>query len=78
MREQGLFARKCRRFNATTDSRHDDPIAPNLVARDFTAASPGRIMVDDSSAVETREGWLYLAVLLELCTRAAACFYSAC
>lgn len=70
MREQGLFARKRRRFKATTDSRHDDPIAPNLVARNFTAAAPGMVMVGDTTAVETKEGWLYLAVLLDLCTRA--------
>jgi putative transposase len=70
MREKGLFARKRRRFKATTDSRHDDPIAPNLVARDFTAAAPGVVIVGDTTAVETKEGWLYLAVLLDLCTRA--------
>ena len=70
MREQGLFARKRRRFKVTTDSRHDDPIAPNLVARDFTAPAPGVVMVGDTTAVETKEGWLYLAILLDLCTRA--------
>ncbi len=70
MREQGLFARNHRRFNVTTDSRHDDPIAPNLVARDFTAPAPGVVMVGDTTKVETKEGWLCLAILLDLCTRA--------
>ena len=70
MREQGLFARKRIRFKATTDSRHNAFIVPNLVARDFTAAVFGMAMVGDTTAVETKEGWLYLAVLLDLCTRA--------
>jgi transposase InsO family protein len=70
MREQGLVARRRRRVARTTDSRHGEPIAPNLVARNFTAAMPGRVMVGDTTAVETREGWLFLAVLVDLCTRA--------
>lgn len=70
MREEGLFGRKRRRFKATTDSRHDDPIAPNLLKRQFTAKLPGQVMVGDTTAIETREGFLYLAVLLDLCTRA--------
>lgn len=69
MREQGLFARKRRRFKGTTNSEHDEPIAPNLVAREFTAEQPGQVMVGDTTAIETREGWLYLAVLVDLCTR---------
>jgi transposase InsO family protein len=70
MREQGLFARVRRRFKTTTDSDHDEPIAPNLVAREFMAEKPGQVMVGDTTAIETKEGWLFLAILLDLCTRA--------
>ena len=70
MREHGLHARRRRRFKTTTDSNHDDPIAPNLVARNFTAEQPGMVMVGDTTAIETKHGWLYLAVMLDLCTRA--------
>jgi len=69
MREQGLVARNRRRFKMTTNSAHDEPIAPNLVAREFTAQQPGEVMVGDMMAIETSEGWFYLAVLVDLCTR---------
>src|SRR3954451_661701 len=70
MRQQGLFGRTRRRFKATTDSRHDEPIAPNLLQRNFTAEAPGVAMVGDTTAIATQEGWLFLAVLVDLCTRA--------
>lgn len=70
MRREGLVGRKRRRFRNTTDSKHGDPIAPNLLGRNFTSEEPGRVMVGDTTAIETRQGWLYLAILLDLCTRA--------
>ncbi len=70
MRREGIYGRKRRRFRTTTDSNHDDPIAPNLLNRDFTSEQPGAVMVGDTTAIETKEGWLFLAVLLDLCTRA--------
>ena len=70
MRARGLFGRKRRRFRTTTDSKHEDPIAPNLVNRNFDVDIPGTVMVGDTTAIETRQGWLYLAVLVDLCTRA--------
>jgi putative transposase len=53
----------------TTDSRHGEPIAPNVRARDFTAAAPNRAWVTDITYVATGEGWLYLAAILDLFSR---------
>lgn len=69
MRENQLIARQKRRFKRTTDSEHALPIAPNLVAQDFTADGPGRKWGADISYVWTAEGWLYLAVVLDLFSR---------
>lgn len=69
MRENGLEARQKRRFVHTTDSRHDDPIAPNLLARDFDVAAANKIWVGDVTYIPTSQGWLYLAVLLDLFSR---------
>jgi putative transposase len=69
MQHQGLAARRPRRFVRTTDSAHNLPIAPNVVARDFTATSRDRTWVGDITYVPTREGWLYLAVLLDAFSR---------
>jgi putative transposase len=70
MRQQGLWARHKRRFvPRTTDSRHDNPIAPNVLARDFTSPAPNRRWVADITYVRTDEGWLYLAGVLDLYSR---------
>lgn len=70
MREHGLQSRKRRRFRVvTTDSRHGHPIAPNVLARDFTATAPNRKWVADLTYVPTSEGWLYLALVLDLFSR---------
>ncbi|WP_394846013.1 IS3 family transposase [Pendulispora brunnea] len=69
MREHGIFAKRRRRFRRTTDSRHSYPIAPNVLARRFEAAVPNRAWVTDVTYVWTLEGWLYLAVILDLCSR---------
>jgi transposase InsO family protein len=69
MRQAKLVARPRRRSVRTTDSRHAEPIAPNLLARDFTAQAPNRIWVTDITYLATREGWLYLAVVLDLYAR---------
>ncbi|HUN95229.1 MAG TPA: IS3 family transposase [Bradyrhizobium sp.] len=53
----------------TTDSRHDLPIAPNLIARDFTAPAPNRIWLADITYIPTAEGWLYLAAVMDLFSR---------
>lgn len=69
MREEGLVARPKKRFRATTDSRHDDPIAPNIVERDFVAADKNETWVTDVTCIWTRSGWLFLAVMLDLFSR---------
>jgi transposase InsO family protein len=69
MRHAQLFARSRRRRVHTTDSHHTDPIAPNLLARTFQTDAPNRIWVADITYLPTREGWLYLAVVLDLFAR---------
>jgi putative transposase len=69
MRQNGLVARHKRRFKRTTDSEHAWPVAPNLVAQDFQAESPDRKWGSDISYVWTAEGWLYLAVVIDLFSR---------
>jgi putative transposase len=72
MREDGLVARAKRRYVVTTDSDHAEPIVPNLLARRFDLVqhpTANRAWVGDMTYVPTREGWLYLAVQLDLATR---------
>jgi putative transposase len=69
MREHGLRARPRRRFVATTDSRHQQPTARNILARDFAPTQPNRVWAADVTYLPTREGWLYLAVILDLYSR---------
>jgi transposase InsO family protein len=69
MRENKLSARTRRRFRTTTDSKHAFPIAPNLLQRDFTAVAPNQSWVTDITFLWTRQGWLYLAVILDLFSR---------
>jgi len=69
MREDLLVGRTRRRFRTTTDSNHAFPIAPNLLARDFTTTAPNKVWVTDITAIWTARGWLYLAVILDLFSR---------
>lgn len=69
MRENGLVARQKRRFKRTTDSEHAWPIAPNLIAQDFSADGPDKKWGADISYIWTAQGWLYLAVVLDLHSR---------
>jgi putative transposase len=62
----GVGARPQRQFKATTDSEHDLPIAQNVLARDFTTAEPDRAWVADMTYIWITEGWLYLAVIIDL------------
>lgn len=68
-RENGMKARQKRRFKRTTDSPHAFPVAPNLLDQDFTATGPNQKWGADISYVWTREGWLYLAVIIDLFAR---------
>ena len=69
MREEGLEGQRKRRFRVTTDSRHSYPVAPNALNRDFTASAPNKVWVTDITYVWTREGWIYLAAILDLFSR---------
>jgi transposase InsO family protein len=69
MRENGIVVERTRKFKATTDSDHTFNIAPNLLNRDFTADRPNQKWAGDIGYVWTREGWLYLAVILDLHSR---------
>ena len=69
MRENGIRARHKRRFKATTDSKHSMPVAANLLARSFAPEQPNRVWTGDITYIATDEGWLYLAVVLDLFNR---------
>jgi putative transposase len=70
MREMGLVVRRGRRrMPRTTDSRHDLPVAPNLLARNFSAERPGQVWLADVSYIPTGEGFLYLAAVEDMATR---------
>ena len=69
MRTHGIKAKTVRRFVRTTDSRHGLPVADNLLGRDFAPAGPNRAWSADITYIPTAEGWLYLAVVLDLFSR---------
>ncbi len=69
MRKNGIKAKTKKCFKVTTNSKHNHPIAPNLLNQDFTAYNPNQIWVSDITYIWTREGWLYLAVILDLFSR---------
>jgi transposase InsO family protein len=69
MAENGIKAVRTRKYKSTTDSNHSFAVAPNLLDRDFSADAPNRKWVGDISYIWTAEGWLYLAVVLDLYSR---------
>jgi transposase InsO family protein len=69
MQREGIVARKKRRFTVTTQSNHSEPIAKNVIARKFDVEKPDRAWAGDITYLPTVEGWLYLAVLLDLCSK---------
>jgi transposase InsO family protein len=69
MRPLGLRGYTLRRFRKTTDSRHTRRIAPNLLEREFTALTPNQVIAGDMTYIPTTDGWLHLAVLLDLYSR---------
>ena len=71
MKAAGIRARIPRRFVVTTDSRHNYPIAPNILNREFTATRPGQVWVSDITYIKTNMGWLYLTVIIDLFDRKA-------
>jgi transposase InsO family protein len=69
LRRQGLRAKGARKFKATTNSKHNLPVAPNLLQQDFSADAPNQKWVGDITYLWTDEGWLYLAVMIDLYSR---------
>jgi putative transposase len=70
MRRYGIRAITARPWRPrTTDSRHDLPIAPNLIDRNFTAAAPNQVWLADITYIRTDQGWLYLAAVMDLYSR---------
>ena len=69
MMHLGLRAKAKKKFKVTTDSKHNLPVAPNLLNRDFTAIAPNQKWVGDISYIWTDEGWMYLAVVIDLFSR---------
>jgi transposase InsO family protein len=69
MRNGGIRAKTKKKFRRTTDSRHNEALAPDLLERDFTVSAPDKAYVTDITYIWTMEGWMYLAVVLDLFSR---------
>ena len=69
MRAAEIQARKPKKFVVTTNSRHDYPIVPNVLDRKFRATRPGEIWISDITYVRTKNGWLYLTVIIDMYDR---------
>ena len=69
MREAGVWVRYRRRYRVTTNSNHRKPVFPNRLERDFAPSAPNRVWAGDITYIWTREGWLYLAVVIDLYSR---------
>lgn len=69
MRENEIQPKVKRKFKTTTDSKHDLPIAPNILDREFTVEEPDEVWVSDITYVATAQGWLYLCVFIDLYSR---------
>ena len=67
MKEAGIRSKLAKKFKATTNSKHNLPVAENLLSRDFSAAKPNQKMVSDITYLWTEEGWLYIAGVMDLC-----------
>lgn len=69
MRLAKVAAKQKKRFKATTDSKHNLPVAPNLLKRNFSVPKPDSVYCSDITYIWTAEGWLYLAVVIDLFSR---------
>jgi len=69
MRHNGISAKRRRRFRVTTNSKHNYPVAPNLLNRQFDVSTPNAVWVSDITYIWTTEGWLYLAGVVDLHSR---------
>lgn len=69
MREDGLVGAKAKQFKTTTNSKHSDPVAANVLNQQFSVDAADRVWAGDITYLHTRDGWCYLAVLLDLHSR---------
>ena len=69
MKQQGLMSKTKRKFKVTKNSNHNHPVAPNLLNQEFQVDQPDTVYVGDITYIHTDEGWLYLAVLIDLYSR---------
>lgn len=69
MKQANIRSSRKKAFKKTTDSNHANPIAPNLLGRNFKSALPNRAWVSDITYIPTGEGWLYLAIVKDLCLK---------
>lgn len=69
MRENSIRAKRVKKFKVTTNSQHSEPVAANILDRAFTVSEPDKVWVSDITYLWTAEGWLYLAIFLDLFSR---------
>lgn len=69
MKAAGIQTRRKRKFKSTTDSRHNYPIVPNILNREFSVKISGEVWVSDITYIRTSKGWLYLTVIIDLFDR---------
>jgi putative transposase len=75
MKELGLKSRTVKKYKATTNSKHNWPTADNILDQQFTASAPNKVWMTDITYIPTDEGWLYLASVMDLCTRKIVGFH---
>ena len=69
MQKNEIVAKAAKKFKATTNSKHNNPVAPNLLNQNFKAKEKNLVWAGDITYIWTKEGWLYLAAILDVCTR---------
>lgn len=69
MKANGIFARRKRNFKITTDSNHRYPVAKNILNQNFKVSRSNQVWVSDITYIETKQGWMYLTVIIDLFNR---------
>ena len=78
MQHANIHSHRKRTYKATTNSKHSYPIAPNLVNRQFSESKPNTVWVGDITYIPTDEGWLYAAIVKDLCTKKIVGYATSC